>query len=499
MKFQPKVVAPGRLRVSLRAAVLLFAFLVTAKVVGIGPVDDTYIFLRYAQHAAHGLGPVFNPGERVEGYTSPLWLAILVPLFFISQEPSTLVVALSAAAGFACVLLLASRRRFSGALLLATNPAFVFWSFSGMDAAVTALLLLAAFVAIVREGADTRPRLLAGATWLALAVLARPECAALVPLAAAWVALSGRTKRGHVGRDMVQFAGPFLIVGAYLLWRHAYFGLWLPNTYYAKMGASLEVRLASGERYAESMILNLFPLAGAYLLTTGNARRWVGIVALWWLAVVLWVGGDFFPYFRLFVPMLPIVMFGIGKVRPFRFVTWSGPHSLDLAAGLLVLVNVLSLVGPEHNLAKREVSVAREWANVGLALRSLVPRGATLATLVTGAIPYYSGLKTVDLLGLSDAHIGREGHVHARAFIGHQRYDTDYVLARAPDVIVLQDSGQFVAPRFAARGWPYYDGFELGYVYALADLVDRPETIRRYVYRAQRLPNGTFLEALWKR
>src|SRR5439155_3954388 len=32
--------------------------------------DDAYITFRYASNLAHGLGPVWNAGERVEGYTN---------------------------------------------------------------------------------------------------------------------------------------------------------------------------------------------------------------------------------------------------------------------------------------------------------------------------------------------------------------------------------------------------------------------------------------------
>ena len=45
----------------------------------VGPfvIDDTFIFLRYAEHLATGEGPVFNPGERVEGFTSFLRVVLL--------------------------------------------------------------------------------------------------------------------------------------------------------------------------------------------------------------------------------------------------------------------------------------------------------------------------------------------------------------------------------------------------------------------------------------
>ena len=39
--------------------------------------DDGFIYLRVVDNLHHGLGPVFNGGERVEVYTGPLWLALL--------------------------------------------------------------------------------------------------------------------------------------------------------------------------------------------------------------------------------------------------------------------------------------------------------------------------------------------------------------------------------------------------------------------------------------
>src|SRR5262249_6892870 len=35
--------------------------------------DDAYISFRYADHLVRGFGLVFNPGERVEGYSNFLW------------------------------------------------------------------------------------------------------------------------------------------------------------------------------------------------------------------------------------------------------------------------------------------------------------------------------------------------------------------------------------------------------------------------------------------
>lgn len=41
--------------------------------------DDAYISFRYLDNWLNGLGLVYNPGERVEGYTNFLWIVLLAP------------------------------------------------------------------------------------------------------------------------------------------------------------------------------------------------------------------------------------------------------------------------------------------------------------------------------------------------------------------------------------------------------------------------------------
>ena len=42
--------------------------------------DDAYITYRYAVNLLQGWGPVFNPGEAVEGYSNPLYLIVVTAL-----------------------------------------------------------------------------------------------------------------------------------------------------------------------------------------------------------------------------------------------------------------------------------------------------------------------------------------------------------------------------------------------------------------------------------
>src|SRR5262249_13177362 len=75
------------------------------------------------------------------------------------------------------------------------------------------------------------------------------------------------------------------------------------------------------------------------------------------------------------------------------------------------------------------------WVLLGHHLARSHP-GATLPTDAAGKIPSFSGLQTIDMLGLTDAHIA---HVAPAAgsdlIIGHSKHDAEYVLARRPGLI----------------------------------------------------------------
>src|SRR5512135_1099654 len=49
--------------------------------------DDAYIFLRYAKNFVEGHGLVFNVGERVEGYSSFLWVIMVSALMKAGVDP----------------------------------------------------------------------------------------------------------------------------------------------------------------------------------------------------------------------------------------------------------------------------------------------------------------------------------------------------------------------------------------------------------------------------
>ena len=69
--------------------------------------DDAFITLRYGRMLWEHLSPVYNLGERVEGYTSPLWM-VIAACAHVSSEP---VVVMQVVGGVCAVLWLAGVAR----------------------------------------------------------------------------------------------------------------------------------------------------------------------------------------------------------------------------------------------------------------------------------------------------------------------------------------------------------------------------------------------------
>jgi hypothetical protein len=105
--------------------------------------DDAFISFRYARHLADGLGLVWNPGERVEGYTNFLWVALLAGGMLAGASPEVLSVILGIASGVALLGMLVAfgARRlgwrhpyvYGPVLALGVSRSFTAWCSSGLE------------------------------------------------------------------------------------------------------------------------------------------------------------------------------------------------------------------------------------------------------------------------------------------------------------------------------------------------------------------------------
>lgn len=247
--------------------------------------DDAFIHFRYAANAHAGHGLVWNPAPfaPVEGYGF-LWVVILWGIWAATGvEPPVAANPFSIACGLVQLLLLAAALRrltwrdgrrlpeFVGWLALAVvvgNRTFLQWLSSGLDTALFNMWLLAWVLHAFRPAAARTTRwLMVWSALAALAALTRPDGLPLVG-ATAGVAVLRVWRRATTWRATVCGLLPLLAIVAHLVWRHDYYGEWLPNTYFAKVVAAWP---EAGLRYfacfaVENGAWLWFPILGLWLI-----------------------------------------------------------------------------------------------------------------------------------------------------------------------------------------------------------------------------------------
>ena len=106
---------------------------------------------------------------------------------------------------------------------------------------------------------------------------------------------------------------------------------------------------------------------------------------------------------------------------------------------LVSLLLVLFMIFPGALLYERfeqERLVVRSFARLGMILHETLPPRTSIGLGSTGAIGYYTDMEIVDILGLTERHIAREGRIVSRQ-PGHMKTDGAYVLSKEPDLLLL--------------------------------------------------------------
>lgn len=414
--------------------------------------DDSFISFRYARNIAAGLGPVFNPGERIEGFSNPLYTFLLAGLHRVVSGAVAFPLAARAigvlsGAGSLWLLtrLPAAGGIWSAALALtltATSTSFALWSVGGLETSLYGLLILAGVVVTLARPRRAREQFGLGLVMAAIA-LSRPEGA--LPAATLWLArwLDPETRRDFRGHARVLLAA-LLPVAIYVGWRHAYYGEWLPNTWLAKrMLPDIALRLGVrylGEFFASNgtVLLYLPALTALWPPRRHRAALLALAVAGIDLAPVLVTGGDWMDAHRFVAPVAPLIYFAVAE----GWMTllggagaWLTRRGATAFAALLPAVGALALWGA---LLVPSVAVTRHvhdapyvnadpyYSTMGRLLNAVGDPGWSVATDDIGAIGWYGRLRVIDMLGL----VNRE--------LAMRRTDVQHLVAdNYPELIVL--------------------------------------------------------------
>lgn len=412
--------------------------------------EDSFITFRYVSNTLHGFGPVFNVGERVQGYTHPLWFILLLLGSRIGPSPIFLSIAYGLVLTFLTIAILGHtlsrlvRNRVTLAILL--GLACLIWSLSdpwlsfqtgGLENSLSNLLI----AGILIEGwlySMRRPG------WLLLLVsllcLTRPDFIVLtVPLV---ILLFARIRSTRTLLVAVIATSPAL---AWLIYAWTYYGAVLPNTAYAKLGIypNWIEAIEQGFRYLQDWFTYDTVAAVGTMLLLGyaffaaNSKEGMACVigVVLYTAWIVWIGGDFMRG-RMLTPVLTAAVVAGSLALAERSTHLTGrviPLEAGAAACLIMALFFVqkSVPDPGDGISTSGIVNERRYYP-GYHLSFLLEHGrlehpginqlaedlrrftqacgpTTIHLGAPGTIAYLAGpnVSVIDTLGLTDAYIAR--------------------------------------------------------------------------------------------
>ncbi|MGZ3448668.1 MAG: hypothetical protein ACXVEF_03665 [Polyangiales bacterium] len=484
----------------------VFAFLVPATwfVLGLLVVlefvkDDAYISFRYAHNFVKGKGLVFNPGDRLEGFTNFLWTMILVPFEGLGWDLFQVCEVLGTILTFCVIVLMLqiatrwdqARKDLSFAwstVWLATSSSWVLWSKSGLEQALAALLPLSAAFFIWRAGEETEPKkkdklAITSGVLMALGCMTRPEIHLLAFIIGSPLLVEAiRTRK--LPKIGLIYAG--VIVGMIVpfhLWRHSYYHSWLPNTFYVKTGAGSQVWRAGLDQLHEMFRFNdlgyvvlLVPFA--FVTRKRLMEKLVALaVTVAFMLYIVKVGVDEMQWFRLYLPALPFLLLlaGLGARNLLDAVgTFLSPKDPAKSMWLLAAMGwgaVLYAGSQSFQFTYKELHgfdghgdlAGTFHPDLGKFIVRHERPGGLVAFQDMGSTPYHApDVDFLDFIGLTEGRVAHARHDYGlHAFVptegkAKKAYDAemrDYFFQRSPEwtiltVYVPREQEQSLADRF---------------------------------------------------
>lgn len=397
--------------------------------------DDAFISFRYAENFAGGKGLVYNTGEKIEGYTNFLWVIIMSA---VSKAGIDLLTAARAISILSAVLIIVLTHyisssvfglkgpvSFLSAYLVAVNPGFVLWTFSGMETLFFSMFVLSGLACVLIYTSNGSRRLLYVSSLMFLvASLTRPE--GVLFFAASFLFLlvfnTQTSEKKLAGRFKILLIPTFIFTGIYLyyfFWRYGYYGQLLPNTFYAKTG--FENQQLKGFYYCfkfvrESMaggFMLIFPLYIIGKVFADVRVRFIFFVIITYCAYLVYIGGDNLLVQRFFVPVIALIftLTALGVARIMAQLS-AGTMLRILVAFFFILYPLTVLYDTRSFPMLGVESTMLHYENLkkaGVWLKENSLPEESIAVESAGIIPYFSGLKSYDRLGLNDPHISRHG------------------------------------------------------------------------------------------
>jgi hypothetical protein len=317
-----------------------------------------------------------------------------------------------------------------------------------------------------------------------LTSLCRPEGIVVLPSILVIVFLISQRAREDTPfyrsriRNLSISLGTFILVtGVYHVWRISYFGEMLPTPFLSKGGAGESIFAA----WAQNLVI-YFDQQGDYYLPVGYyfvALTAVSILGLTLSrshldrkrtettalilallhAAISFNFKDWMPAMRYHSSTVGLLLITASYVQTPFFAKRTGMTRQAVLRFSLIGISVMfmnySVLASLRVITKRtELSKQKSLVVLGKWLHDNMPRSSVLAISDVGVIPYYSGLKTIDIHveSLTDLYIAKNG------------FATEYFYQRHPDIVIFPSRGQ-LALRFYPEHFAVAEDERFGQLY----------------------------------
>lgn len=409
-------------------------------------LDDALIYLRYIKNFQEGYGLVYNPGEKFNGLTSPLFSYIMVATSFLIKDLQTATIIISGI--FLCVAAVIGGKIFSSNNWESTLTGVAIGSFGyfyttyGME---TPLFLSLIAVSFYLRKTDSHYFILA----LALLVTTRNEGIFLaVP-----ILLDFLIKNKRLPNLKITFLSAAVFITPFIF-NYFYYGDFLPATGNAKIEQGKSIYWGTGFLFLKvgSVIKStffskvsaiLFTVICTYGISTLIKNR-TAVISIVFLSLLL----SFYTclnipnYHWYYAPFFFLML--IFSCRGFWHFSSIQLKNCFRSDGVFFLVYLIisalfffSKVAPLKSGGRFE-----PYVNIGEWIKQKTPKNASIAVVEIGTIGWHANRHIIDILGLVNKfnanYIGKND---VYSWLKH--YQPDYILRHQP-IWSFEESTKFL-------------------------------------------------------
>ena len=472
--------------------------------------DDAYIYFVYAKNAVNGYGFVYTPGgEKVEGFTSMLWMLIITFFYLLTTYFQYALMALNVLmvsyglfklVRFIDYYYIKDKKSVISIpslfflLLILIVKGYIDWTvFSLLETGLWSMLLILCNVFLL-EAATGQVKILRQRIYfsilLSLLVLTRPES---LLWGSVFILIFGfinwqQTRNFKKVINVLLYPVTFFVLTVILLttFRLYYFGYPLPNTYYAKVSANWMYNLKEGILYFVKYLfvypLHLIPVVFAFISLfimiknrLGNPRQAMdpftlsqlvnSLILFVALSIPLVTGGDHFSLFRLYQPVVPVffvLLFNVPYFKKQFFIIYTNARLRKYVVLILLLciLPMLYLMNmPKYFLNSEKVPYKvsllndfsfaeshRQESEILNRFFNYTPK-PSIGRIWAGAYAFAYNGATIDLMGLNNILMAHATKEKV-GLKNHASFDKNTFYILKPDLVITEfiDTTNFQLP-----------------------------------------------------